>query len=174
MTTSGERAKAGGHWLLSAAPSTEQSYGRWTTMGAAWLRPGALFGAVLVPADVVHGAVGLDDPVTCAAPLAEALEGGPVFFTRVGFRDGGCYTALVPASAAQTWRVAGATVHHHRALLLVPAPHVIEPQEEDCPWWVVPLDGPGLLCPPDRLGDLVALGRDATRKPTGEEGGGDA
>jgi hypothetical protein len=32
------------------------------------------------------------------------------------------------------------------------------------PWWLVPPDGPGLLCPPDRLAALVALGREDTRK----------
>ncbi|URM89429.1 hypothetical protein LUW75_04805 [Streptomyces sp. MRC013] len=109
----------------------------------------------------------------CAPPLAESLEGGPVFYSRDGFPDQGSYTALVPPSVAMTWQVEGSMSHPYRALLLVPAPDVIEPQKAG-PWWVVPLDGPGLLCPPDRLAALVSLGVAATREPTGEEGDGDA
>ncbi|MFC5072934.1 hypothetical protein ACFPN0_15385 [Kitasatospora cinereorecta] len=160
LTTRTERLTASGHWLLPAAPVLEDANADWKNKGSAWLRPGILFGAVILPASLVHAALGLDDPVTCAAPLAEGLEGGPVFCTPKGFGREGSYVALVPASASLAWDVPGSVSHPCRALLQVPAPDVIEPQE-DGPWWVVPLDGPGLLCPPDRLAALVNLGRDA-------------
>jgi hypothetical protein len=167
LTTSAERVLAGGHWLLPAAPEIEAGRADWKDTGSAWLRPGALFGAVIVPASLVHAALGLDDPIACAPPLAEGLEGGPVYYSPEGFGREGSYVALVPASVALSWSVRGCLSHPYRALLQVPAPDVIQPQE-DGPWWVVPLDGPGLLCPPDRLAALVTLGREAKAR-TAEE-----
>jgi hypothetical protein len=172
LTTSSERALAGGHWLLPAAPDAQQGNADWKNGGAAWLRPGVLFGAVIIRVGLIHAALGLDDPVACALPLAEGLDGGPLFYSPDVFSREGAYTALVPASAAMAWNVHGSMGHHYRALLLIPVPDVIEPQE-DGPWWVVPLDGPGLLCPPDRLAALVTLGREATRKAIGRPGGDD-
>ncbi|MFD3612407.1 hypothetical protein ACFWXA_30935 [Streptomyces atroolivaceus] len=165
---------ASGHWLLPAAPVLEDAHADWKNKGSAWLRPGVLFGAVTAPASLIHAALGLDDPVACAPPLAEGLEGGPVFYHPEGFGREGSYVALLPASVGLAWGVQGSLSHPYRALLQVPAPDVIEPQE-DGPWWVVPLDGPGLLCPPDRLAALVNLGREAKARAAAgaEEAGGD-
>ncbi|WP_327415373.1 hypothetical protein [Streptomyces sp. NBC_01233] len=174
LTTSGERAFAGGTWLLPSAPSVQQAVAEWRNAGAAWLRPGVLFGAVVIREDLVHAALALDDPELCAAPLAEGLENGPVFYSREGFGNQGSYTALVPASVALTWRVGGSMGHHYRALLLVPAPDVVKPPDDGGPWWVVPMDGPGLLCPPDRLAALVRMGRAAVQPAEGEAGDADA
>ncbi|WP_190122156.1 hypothetical protein [Streptomyces inusitatus] len=152
---------AAGRWLLSAARSIPKASKDWEEHGSAWLRPGALFGAVIIPAGLIHAALGLDDPAACAPPLAEVL-GGPMFYSYDDFARQGSYTALVPVSAGQDWGMPGTVAHSHRGLLLVPAPGVIEPQERD-PWWVVPLDGPDRLCSPDRLAALIRLGRDAIR-----------
>ncbi|WNI31510.1 hypothetical protein OG322_22735 [Streptomyces sp. NBC_01260] len=149
---------ASGHWLLSAAPVSAQAKAEWEESGAAWLRPSFLFAAVIVPAGVVHAAVGLDGPEACRAPLAEALEYGPLFYSPDDFSNEGSYTALVPGRVARLRPIPGVVMHPQRALLLVPAPGVTAPDDSG-PWWVSPLDGPGLLCPPERVAALVAMGR---------------
>ncbi|MFE3020869.1 ATP-binding protein [Streptomyces sp. NPDC059256] len=156
LVASGGRSS--GRWILAAGPSEPQASREWQEVGAAWLRPGELFGAITVPADLVHAAIGLAEPPKCAAPLAELLEGGPVFFTQAGFGRGPSYTALVPAAAGMRWAMVGTMAHPHRALLHVPAPDVQEHRDEG-PWWVVPPSGPGVLCPPHRLTALVTVGQ---------------
>ncbi|MFC8341198.1 hypothetical protein ACFUJX_29850 [Streptomyces rubiginosohelvolus] len=160
-----EQRLAGGHWLLGAAPSLQEARATWEESGSAWLRPGVLFGAVVVRAGVVHAALGMDSPIGCA-PLVDI--GGPVFYSDAGFGREGAYTALVPAPVALVWSVNGSLPHHRRALLEVPAPQVVMPERAGRPWWVVPLDGPGLLCDPNLLADLVKQG---TGTPGDTEGG---
>ncbi|WP_330248624.1 MULTISPECIES: hypothetical protein [unclassified Streptomyces] len=166
MTSRAERLLASGHWLLSAAPLRPHAKVEWRENGAAWLRPGALFAAVVIRAFVVHAAIGLDSPEACAAPLADALEGGPMFYDAEGFGREGSYTALLPARVAQLAPMPGTVAHPQRGLLLVPAPDVIE-RVETGPWWMTPLDGPGLLCPPDRIAALASSGQDVLRSPEG-------
>lgn len=161
-----ERELAAGHWLLSASPDLKQSRADWRDKGATWLQPGVLFGAVIVPERLVHGALGLDGPDACARPLAEHLEGGPLFYSPGVFGQEGSYTALVSASIAMSWRTRGSMGHHYRAAILIPSPHVTEPDGER-PWWVVPLDGPGVLCRAQPLSSLIIVGRRATGRPGG-------
>ncbi|WP_328951330.1 hypothetical protein OG778_30260 [Streptomyces sp. NBC_00184] len=161
-----ERELAAGHWLLSASSDMRQSRADWRNKGAAWLQPGMLFGAVVVPEGLVHDALGLDGPDGCARPLAEHLEGGPLFYSPGGFGQQGSYTALVSASIAMSWRTRGSLGHHYRAAILIPSPHVTEP-DGDRPWWVVPLDGPGVLCRATPLSALVMAGRRARDRPGG-------
>lgn len=160
-----EQRLAGGHWLLGSAPSLQEARADWEESGSAWLRPGALFGAVIIRADVVHAALGADSPIECA-PLVDV--DGPVFYSEDGFGREGSYTALVPASVALVWGVNGSIPHHRRALLQVPAPNAVRPERAGSPWWVVPLDGPGSLCDPDLLAALVKQG---TGTPGVAEGG---
>ncbi|MFJ3439254.1 hypothetical protein ACIPMU_37750 [Streptomyces cyaneofuscatus] len=160
-----EKRLAGGRWLLGAAPSLEEARVGWEESGSAWLRPGALFGAVVIRASVVHAALGAGSPIECA-PLVDV--GGPAFYSDEGFGREGAYTALVPASVALVWAVNGSIPHHRRALLQVPAPEAVRPERAGRPWWVVPLDGPGLLCDPDLLAALVKRG---TVTPGDAEGG---
>ncbi|MFD3935949.1 hypothetical protein ACFWSF_23435 [Streptomyces sp. NPDC058611] len=168
VTTRAERQRASGYWLLPAAPTMAQGFAAWRDDGVAWLRPGVLFGAVSIPASLVHAAVGVSSPEECAAPLAEALQGGPLFYEPDHDGPDAAYTALVPASTGLQWRVHPSVAHPYRALLLVPAPERCEPGNEPAlPWWVVPVDRPGLLCPPDRLTALVGLGRDASAGKAG-------
>lgn len=169
VTTSRERALAGGQWLLAAAPDRKLARVDWAEKGAAWLRPGALFATLVVPAPVVHAAVGLSSPEECAGPLAEVLESGPLFFDPAGFGTDGAYTALLPVSVRRLRIPPGLVLPPARALLRVPAPGVRE-RVDGGPWWVVPLDGPGLLCPFDRVAVLAQLGRDRLRAERGEGG----
>lgn len=162
VSTVAERQLASGHWLLSAAPARPQAKSEWDECGAAWLRPGVLFSALAIPAGFVHAAVGLDGPQACAGPLAEALEYGPLFYSSEGFQRQGSYTALVPARVARLRDPLPAVVClPQHALLLIPAPHITEPTVGGDPWWVSPLDGPGLLCPLERVAALATFGRDA-------------
>jgi len=164
LTTRPERQLASGTWLLAAAPLRAQAVSEWEDSGAAWLRPGALFTAVIMPASLVHAAVGLPGPRECAPHLAEVLEEGPMFFHRGGFGSDDSYTALLPASASHYWHMSRTVVHTSRALLLVPAPDVCGPADDGRPWWVSPLEGPGLLCPADKLAALVGLGLSRTTR----------
>ncbi|BBA98382.1 hypothetical protein RVR_4539 [Actinacidiphila reveromycinica] len=161
VTTQAERTLAAGHWLLAAAPLRAQAQAEWEEHGAAWLKPGVLFSALSIPAEVLHAAVGLDSPQACAGPLTEVLEDGPLFFRPDEFQGRGSYTALVPARVARL-RVPlpGVVTLPQCALLLVPAPNRTEPANGG-PWWVTPLNGPGLLCSPERVAALAGLGRDA-------------
>ncbi|NDK24623.1 hypothetical protein FSY75_09075 [Streptomyces sp. TR1341] len=170
VSTRSERLLASGHWLLAAAPLRPQAMNEWDENGAAWLRPGVLFCAVAIPAPVLHAAVGLGSPQECAGPLAEALEFGPLFYSPNGFRREGSYTALLPARVARLRdAIPGGVTLPQRALLLVPAPDVTAPVDGGGPWWVSPLDGPGLLCPPERVAALVGVGRDVLAASKGSQ-----
>lgn len=166
VTTGAERRQAAGHWLLSSAEDMPHAQNEWKQKGAAWLRPGAMYAAVMIPAYIVHAAVGLNCPRECAPPLADALERGPVFYSPEDFQRKGAYTALLPAGAARTWNVAGTVLHTPESHLLVPSPERRDPAGRS-PWWVEPLDGPGLLCEPRRVAALVAVGRDNIGRPGG-------
>ncbi|MFE9783244.1 hypothetical protein ACFYPA_34485 [Streptomyces sp. NPDC005775] len=155
-----ERELAAGHWLLSTSSDMKQSRSDWRDKGATWLQPGVLFGAVMVPGRLVHGALGLAGPDACARPLAEHLEGGPLFCSPGVFGQEGSYTALVSAPIAMSWRTRGSICHHYRAVILIPSPHLTEPEAER-PWWAVPLEGPGVLCRAQPLSALAIAGRRA-------------
>ncbi|MEU6756924.1 hypothetical protein [Streptomyces sp. NPDC046685] len=166
MTTRAEREMAAGHWLLASARSRPDAVDEWREEGATLLRTGLLFGAVSTTAALVHAAVGVATPQECAAPLAEALD-GPLFYEPDPSGSEDAYTALIPASAALRWRLPESAAHPYRAMLLVPAPDRTSPgADPTTPWWVVPVDGPGNLCPANRVAALLALGRDAV-SPTG-------
>ncbi|MEW1892304.1 hypothetical protein [Streptomyces sp. NPDC085659] len=162
-----ERELASEHWLLSAAPDAHRSQDEWRTQGWTWLRPGVLFGAVVVRARLVHAALGLDDPLACRQPLPEHLD-GPVFYSPDLFGREGAYTVMVTASTAMGWRAIGSVAHDYRATLRIPRPDLIDPPEDGSPWWVVPLDGPGVLCKARPLIAFISAGRQATGRSGGE------
>ncbi|MFJ1787297.1 hypothetical protein ACIOML_23700 [Streptomyces anulatus] len=152
-----ERLLASEHWLLAAAPSVRRARLDWADCGTTFLTPGVLFGAVAVRAAVVHAALLLDGPEKCAGSLRKRLGGGPVFYAEQQFGREAGYVALIPGSVAMTWSVPGSVAHHRRATLEVPAPGCTSP-DHGSSWWVVPLDGPGVLCGPDPLAGLVSDG----------------
>ncbi|MGC4947680.1 hypothetical protein ACLQ2N_15980 [Streptomyces sp. DT224] len=166
-----DRELAAGHWLLSAAPNLRKSREDWQVKGSTWLRPGVLFGAIVIRASFVHRALDVDSPTQCRRSLAEHLEGGPVFYSPEHFRREGSYTVLVTASTAMAWRSRGSVAHNYGALLQVPGPRVTEPLDDGCPWWVVPLEGPALLCRARPLAALVTAGRLAVDRPGGDRRG---
>ncbi|MEU1815117.1 hypothetical protein ABZ543_07960 [Streptomyces roseifaciens] len=165
VTTRTEHQAAVSHWLLAGARSASEAHTGWEESGTAWLCPDQLFTAVIVPADVVHAALGRSTPRACAAPLASTLV-GPVFYSPEGFGPQGAYTVLLPPHTGEAWDVPGAVVHPASALLLVPDPGKCEPTEG--PWWVVPLASPDQLGSLYLLTALVVMGRDRL----GRSGGG--
>lgn len=169
----GARPMSADQWLLEAAPLVSVAVDEWATDGAAWLRPGALFGAIVLPADLVHAVIGLAEPTECAAPLAEVLDGGPVFYSHPAFGRDASYTVLVPAPIGMRWAMVGTVAHPYRALLRVPSPDVHEPRGQG-PWWVAPPRGAGVLCPAHRLVALVELGREVRCEAHRQGGGGNA
>lgn len=58
VTTATERRMSSGHWLLASAPDIRKAHAQWRGEGETWLRPGALFTAVMISAAVIHAAVG--------------------------------------------------------------------------------------------------------------------
>lgn len=142
----------GATWLLAAAPSLPQAVTEWQDRGAAWLRPGELFSAVLLRACGVHAALGSDTAQGCAQQVTEILA-GPVFVQDSAFVGEKAYVALMPASAGRCWDAPG-TVHPGRALLLVPAPNALTPTDRG-PWWVSPPARPGVLCDPEAVAALA-------------------
>lgn len=154
LTSGEERRKAGGHWLLGAAPASGPAREDWDDWGSTWLRPGVLFTAVTVSADLIHRALGKPGPAESAQALAGALDGA-VFYREMEFGPVGGYTVFLPPSAAETWRVRGTVVLPPAALFLVPAPDRCEPAT-GAHWWVVPLDGPEPMCSPALLASLLA------------------
>lgn len=149
-----EQRRSVTEWLSSSAPTSSLAHAQWAESGVAWLRPGRLFTAVVVSASLMHEAVGRPGPQECAPLLASELD-GPVFYRLNEFGPDAGYTVLLPASAAQVWRVRGTVVLPPDALLPVPAPERYVPAA-DAPWWVVPLDGPCTLCTPALLASLLA------------------
>jgi hypothetical protein len=87
-------------WLASAHPSPSAVRREWNGAAKLALIPlGGMFDAVRVPEEIVHGAVGCDEPSRVADRLTECLRGGPVIHDS-GFRH---YYALVPPGTAQAW-----------------------------------------------------------------------
>ncbi|MFD3848210.1 hypothetical protein ACFWVB_20260 [Streptomyces microflavus] len=165
-----ERMLAHGDWLLGTVPPPTRplAWTDWETRGTTWLKPGTLFGAVVIRAALVHAALDRDSPVACATALDIRLGGGPVFYTDDAFQREGSYTVLVPSYAAREWRVGGSLAHPHRALLEVPAPGIVKP-ERALPWWVVPLEGPADLCSPEEVATMVIQGRALLAGSGGED-----
>ncbi|WP_433856635.1 hypothetical protein [Streptomyces kronopolitis] len=152
--TRADMDQAAAEWLAAAASSAAQVVGEWKAQGVAWLRTGTLFSTVTLNAELVHAAVGSDEPECVADCLEHVLEGTPVFFTPGGVDT---YTALLTPHAVRAWRVPDtvAAGQGHQ----VPVPFPAGEPDSDAARWVVPMAGPGLLGSPALLAALVALGR---------------
>lgn len=156
IVTRAEREQAVGEWLLAAASDLKEACTGWAGMGIAALVCGGIFTAVRVPASVVYAAAGTSGPSDVAAYLADALHGGPVI---VG-AQGRHYYAMVPPSAALRRLPPGTECLSRGTLFGVPRPDFTEPERHSrSSYWAVPMDGPGALCSPDALSQLVAHGR---------------
>lgn len=146
-------------WLMLSAASYERVRDDWEVSGVALLRCGALFAAVRIEADLIHAAAESDDPRAVNQFLAEALRGGPVFVDQHSRH----YYALVPASTPrrpewQDRRHPGAECLGRESYLGVPRPEFTN-DGWSFSYWCVPMDGPGDLCGPDAVSQLVSYAR---------------
>ncbi|MFF7369835.1 hypothetical protein [Streptomyces tricolor] len=161
IITRQDREAAVRSWLLLSAASASTSRTEWDRAGIALLRCGGLFGAVRMSAELVHAAAGSHEPGEVASLLTAALFGGPTFFDLHSAR----YYALVPAStAARTeWRdrrhAPAAESLGAGSYVGVPRPDLIGPDTEHFSYWCVPMHGPGDLCDPEAVSQLVSHGR---------------
>ncbi|MGY5009881.1 hypothetical protein ACWCY6_17630 [Streptomyces sp. 900105755] len=157
VTTRQERELAVGTWLLLSADSRDRALEEWRTGGIALLRCGMQFTAVRMEAGLIHAAAGSDAPETVKEFLAEVLHDGPVFADQHNRR----YYALVPPSAADRpeWskQRRGAECLARDSFLGIPRFDLSNP-EDAFSYWVVPMDGPGDLCPALAVSQLVAYG----------------
>ncbi|MEU1265557.1 hypothetical protein ABZ473_26495 [Streptomyces cellulosae] len=157
VVTGAERALAVEQWLLCAAKDRDQARAEWEQDGGALLRCGGLFSAIRLPLALVAAAAGTDDRQHVAAYLADALHGGGVFvdevFQQVYF--------LVPTAACQPGQTGwlrgmpDAGTLHSEAFLGVPRPCTSDRRR----YWLVEMGGPGDLCTPDAVKQLVAYAR---------------
>ncbi|MFF5655180.1 hypothetical protein [[Kitasatospora] papulosa] len=146
-------------WLLLSADDTALARKDWANCGIALLRGGVHFSAVRLSPELVHSAARTSDADGVRHFLAEVLHGGPVFVDQHRFS----YYALVPPSAA-AWPAWRGRQFEPDAVLLgggtyigVPRPEFSEPGDHFS-YWVVPMDGPGDLCPFVALAQLAAHG----------------
>ncbi|KOV51445.1 hypothetical protein ADL00_40540 [Streptomyces sp. AS58] len=139
-------------WLLTAAEDRERARQEWDGHDVALLRCGGAFAAVRVPTTVVEAAARTNDRRMMGEYLDEALLGGAAFidesFCRVYF--------LVPPSECDRWNVAGSTCLGPDTFLGVPYPGV---EHHGRAYWLAEMDGPGALCTPDVVKQLVLNGR---------------
>ncbi|MEU2284298.1 hypothetical protein ABZ614_20550 [Streptomyces sp. NPDC013178] len=146
-------------WLLLAASDQDQAREEWQKWGIALLSCGELFAAIRIDSDVIHAAAGSHEPNQVKTYLAKALFSGPVFVDQRERR----YYALVGASAAnrREWRDRrhpGARCLGHGSHLGVPRPELVDP-DALFTYWCVPMDGPGTLCDPAAVSQLLSHGR---------------
>ncbi|MFF9077368.1 hypothetical protein ACF1BP_33900 [Streptomyces sp. NPDC014735] len=153
-----DRELAVSHWLLSAAPDLDEARAQWAETGIALLRCGGVFTAVRIEADIVQAAAATEDPERIGAYLEHCLQGGPVCIDTSSRR----YYVLVPASTSRLPQWVGRVVPGAECLgpgcfLGVPHPQRTEPDVSRS-YWCVPMDGPGALCSPYAVSQLVAYG----------------
>ncbi|MFD9505040.1 hypothetical protein [Streptomyces mirabilis] len=141
-------------WLSWAHPVPEQAWAEWSAQGVALLPLGERFAAVRVAADVLHAAVGCEEPGRVAAALAE-LRTGPVIHDHR--TTGAAYYALIQAHAGLVWADdLLAPCLSKGTYLGVPR---IDRRESPGTYWVVPPRHDGDLCRPETVRSLVRTGR---------------
>lgn len=145
---------AAAEWLVQAAGDRHLAVSEWQRDGTAWLRPGVLFSAVSVSADLVHAAIGTDQLDEVGEMLRQVLDETPVWFTP---GEDAAYTALLPPSAVAHWHVPDTRCASQDGAVRVPLPGGETADDE--PRWVVPMTGPGAVGSPALLASLVAVGR---------------
>jgi hypothetical protein len=131
-------------WLSRAHPVPEQALAEWSAQRVALLPLGERFAAVRVAADVLHAAVGREEPGRVADALAW-LRTGPVIHDHRTAEA--TYYALIQAHAG-----------------LVGSEDLLAPclrREPPGTYWVVPPRHDGDLCHPETVRSLVRTGRQA-------------
>jgi len=151
-----ERDQAVSQWLLCAATDRQTARREWAEFGVTALGCG-LFSAVRLDGDLVHVAAGSTEPAAVEGFLRDTVH-GPVF----GDRHQRAYFLLAPASMAREARMhdraTGTAVLGRGSWVVVPRPGLTVGSPGPA-WWWVPMPGPGSLCDPADVSQLVAYGQ---------------
>ncbi|AYN43819.1 hypothetical protein D9753_22415 [Streptomyces dangxiongensis] len=147
-------------WLAGAHP-TAQVRLEWTTQRLALVPLRDELGAVRIPGDILHAAVGTDDPRTVAATVRDQLHGPVIHDVRTAL--GPTYWALVPYRGHAHWGGAADTpLLGPGTYLGVPDIGVTEPPGA---YWVVQPYGRGNLCELPAVAAFIQRGRHAVEVP---------
>lgn len=139
-------------WLARAADLPATARHEWQDRGVALLPCGRTFGAVRLPATLVHAAAGSDTTATVTAAL-RMLDGPVIHDGRVTSP----YYALVQAHAGLVWDGAEDTpALGPESYLGVPR---LDWQEPPGPHWLIPPRREGDLCRPSLVREFIAAGR---------------
>jgi len=141
-------------WLAHAHPSPEQARAEWSSHGVALLPLGERFASVRMPRDVVHAAVGSEDPGRVATILSAWL-GGPVIYDHRA--TGPTYYALIQWHAGLAWEYDD-TAPCLRGDTYMGVPRIDRRQPPRTHWVVAPRHE-GDLCKPQAVRDLLEAGR---------------
>lgn len=141
-------------WLVLAHPVPQQARAEWSNHGVAMLPLGKLFAAVRISGDLVHAAVGSENPCQVAASLSEQLH-GPVIHDHRSV--GPTYYALIQWHAGLAWDY-DETAPCLRGDTYLGIPRV-DRREPPGTYWVVLLRYDGDLCRPQAVRELIDTGR---------------
>jgi hypothetical protein len=153
MTPTTETQEAIWRWLASSLREPDQAYHEWADGRLAILRTGVLYDAVRMPEELVHAAVGSTVPGVVSGVLAEVL-GGPVVC-----EPGRWYFALVPPGTCEVWRSGVSVVRGRGGWLGIPGVDRTVPSAV-VPYWAVPVEQVGGLCPAAAVSELLRVGRE--------------
>ncbi|MDX3345857.1 hypothetical protein PV387_14655 [Streptomyces sp. ME02-6987-2C] len=159
VVTGRERLLAVEQWLLGAADNELTARQQWRKDGIALLRCGRSFNAVRIPLVTVEAAAGSEYRIMIAAYLHEALLGGPAFVD--GSRN---LVYCLVAPTADDWRVPDIEYLDEASYLGVP---VLRAPGGAQSCWLIEPDGPGVVCRPDPVKQLVEFGRFRAAMQTG-------
>lgn len=145
-------------WLLRGHSSPPQAWAEWEDHNLAMLPLGKQFAAVRLRGELVHAAMGTDDPQRFAAPLGELVD-GPVIHDRTAC----VFYALVHSEAGKHWR------HRERAVFMCSDEEItvflgVPSLDRTYPpgnYWVVAPRFDGDLCDMTALAALVDRGSGA-------------
>ncbi|KKZ72323.1 hypothetical protein VO63_18975 [Streptomyces showdoensis] len=160
IVTRQEREAAVRAWLLLSTAGVDEARHHWRSQRIALMKCGPLFSVVRIDADVVHAVLGKTKPVEADRVLDAMLYGGPVWMDQSARR----YYALMPPSVSlrREWRDGlyspGAECLGAGSYVGVPDPSWTTPYD-GASYWAVPMKGPGDLCDPRAVQDLVERGQ---------------
>jgi hypothetical protein len=151
--TTAETQVAVGRWLASSLREPEQAYQEWEHGRVAILRSGIRFDAVRMSEELVHAAAGSTVPGVVSGALAEVLD-GPVVC-----HPGQWFYALVPPGTCEVWRSGVSVARGRGGWVGVPGVDRTVPSPV-VPYWSVPVEQVGGLCPPAAVSGLLRVGRE--------------
>ncbi|MFJ5037917.1 hypothetical protein [Streptomyces parvulus] len=152
VVTGRERSLAIQRWLLAAADDEQKAREQWQREGVAVLKCGESFEAVRVPLVIVENAAGDARRIMLAAYLYEALLGGPVFINGAS----NFVYCLVAPGTAKNWRAPDTYCLTGDIYLGMPA---LSAPGDAASCWLIEPDGPGEVCLPDAVKQMVDFGR---------------